>query len=170
MSDSLRPHELYSPWNSPGQNTGIGSLSLLQGIFPTQGSCITSRFFTSWDTKEARSLSLSHRYSNFYSKKFVLAFVFVSIIHIELIFVLCEIEVKVHFFHMHFHVHMQLFKNHLIKKFLFPLNIFGNYFFKKPMDHWNVGLMMESVLFHWGICTFLHEDHTLLILWIYGNS
>ena len=38
VSDSLRPHELYSPWNSPGQNTGVGSLSLLQGIFPTQGS------------------------------------------------------------------------------------------------------------------------------------
>ena len=29
---------VYSPWNSPGQNTGVGSLSLLQGIFPTQGS------------------------------------------------------------------------------------------------------------------------------------
>ena len=28
----------YSPWNSLGQNTGMGSLSLLQGIFPTQGS------------------------------------------------------------------------------------------------------------------------------------
>src|SRR5574337_1060946 len=26
-----------SPWNSPGQNTGMGSLSFLQGIFPTQG-------------------------------------------------------------------------------------------------------------------------------------
>ena len=37
-SDSLRPHGLYSPWNSPGQNTGVGSFSLLQGIFPTQGS------------------------------------------------------------------------------------------------------------------------------------
>ena len=35
--DSLRPHRLYSPWNSPGQDTGVGSLSLLQGIFPTQG-------------------------------------------------------------------------------------------------------------------------------------
>ena len=31
------PHGLYSPWNSLGQNTGVGSLSLLQGIFPTQG-------------------------------------------------------------------------------------------------------------------------------------
>ena len=28
----------YSPWNSPGQNTGVGSLSLLQGIFLMQGS------------------------------------------------------------------------------------------------------------------------------------
>ena len=38
MSDFLWPHGLCSPWNSPGQNTGVGSLSLLQGIFPTQGS------------------------------------------------------------------------------------------------------------------------------------
>ena len=38
MSDSLWPHGLYSPWNSSGQNTGVGSHSLLQGIFPTQGS------------------------------------------------------------------------------------------------------------------------------------
>ena len=38
MSDSFQPHGLYSPWNSPGQNTGVGSLSLLQGIFPTLGS------------------------------------------------------------------------------------------------------------------------------------
>ena len=34
---TLWPHGLYSPWNSPGQNTGVGSLSLLQGIFLTQG-------------------------------------------------------------------------------------------------------------------------------------
>ena len=97
LSDSLWPHGLYSPWNSPGQNTGVGlavpysggssqprnqtqvsriagrfltlqaeslpgepqgkskntgvgSLSLLQGIFPTQESnrvfCITGAFFT----------------------------------------------------------------------------------------------------------------------------
>ena len=32
MSNSLQPHGLDSPWNSPGQNTGVGSLSLLQGI------------------------------------------------------------------------------------------------------------------------------------------
>ena len=38
VSNSLQPHGLYSPWNSPGQKTGVGSLSVLQGIFPTQGS------------------------------------------------------------------------------------------------------------------------------------
>ena len=38
MSKSLQPCGLYSPWNSPGQNTGVVSLFLLQGIFPTQGS------------------------------------------------------------------------------------------------------------------------------------
>ena len=44
-------HGLYSPWNSPGQSTGVGSLSLLQGIFPTQesnpGQC------TNWAMREA---------------------------------------------------------------------------------------------------------------------
>ena len=38
VSDSLQPQALYSIWNSPGQNTGVGSHSLLQGFFPTQGS------------------------------------------------------------------------------------------------------------------------------------
>ena len=36
ISDSWRPHGIYSPWNSPGQNTGVGSQSLLQQIFLTQ--------------------------------------------------------------------------------------------------------------------------------------
>ena len=35
--DSSWPHGLYGPWHSPGQNTGVGSCSLLQGLFPTQG-------------------------------------------------------------------------------------------------------------------------------------
>ena len=30
------PIDYVSPWNSPGQNTGVSSLSLLQHIFPTQ--------------------------------------------------------------------------------------------------------------------------------------
>ena len=38
MSDSLPPHGLSSPRSSPGQTTEVSSLSLLQGIFPTQGS------------------------------------------------------------------------------------------------------------------------------------
>ena len=38
MSDSLWPQRLYTPWDSPGQNTGVGSFSLLQEVFPTQGS------------------------------------------------------------------------------------------------------------------------------------
>jgi len=37
MSNSLLPHGLFSPWNSPVQNTGLGSLFLLQRIFPNQG-------------------------------------------------------------------------------------------------------------------------------------
>ena len=51
MSDSLQPHGLYNPWNSPGENTGVSSLSLFQGIFPIQGSNpgphIAGGFFTS---------------------------------------------------------------------------------------------------------------------------
>ena len=59
----------YSPWNSPGQNTGVGSLSLLQQILPTQDrtqvSHIADRFFTSWATGKPKntgvgSLSLLH--------------------------------------------------------------------------------------------------------------
>ena len=38
MSNSSQSHELYSPWNSPGQNTRVGSHSLPQGILPSQGS------------------------------------------------------------------------------------------------------------------------------------
>ena len=37
MSDSLRPHELNSPWNSPGQNTGVGSLFPAPGDLPNPG-------------------------------------------------------------------------------------------------------------------------------------
>ena len=38
MSNFLRPHRLYNSRNSSGQNTGVGRLSLLQGIFLTPGS------------------------------------------------------------------------------------------------------------------------------------
>ena len=52
VSDSLWPHGLYSPWTSPSQSTGVGSLSLYQGIFPNQGG-----FFTSWAVREASLFS-----------------------------------------------------------------------------------------------------------------
>ena len=37
VSNSLQSRGLYSPWNSPGKNIGVGSLSLLQRIYPTHG-------------------------------------------------------------------------------------------------------------------------------------
>ena len=37
VSDSLWPRGLYSPWTSPGQNTGVGSLFFLQGNLPNPG-------------------------------------------------------------------------------------------------------------------------------------
>ena len=46
------PHGLYNPWNSPCQNTGVDSISLLQGSSQTrdliQVSHIEGGFFTSW--------------------------------------------------------------------------------------------------------------------------
>ena len=45
---------LYSPWTSPGRNPGVGSPSLLQGIFPSQVSRTAGGFLTSWATGEAQ--------------------------------------------------------------------------------------------------------------------
>ena len=44
VSDSLRPRGLYSPWNSPSQNTGVGSLSFLQAIFSTISMGVRAMF------------------------------------------------------------------------------------------------------------------------------
>ena len=50
MSDSLQPRGLYSPWNSPGQNTGVGAFSFSRGSSQprdqTQVSLIAGGFFT----------------------------------------------------------------------------------------------------------------------------
>ena len=58
--DCSLPARPLCPWNSPGKNTGMGSHSLLQGIFPIWGSNpnlwvsrIAGRFFTIWATGEA---------------------------------------------------------------------------------------------------------------------
>ena len=56
MSNSLRPQGLYSSWDSPGQNTGVLSLFLLQGIFPTQGSNLRLLRLLHW---QAGSLPLA---------------------------------------------------------------------------------------------------------------
>ena len=62
VSDSLQPYGLCSSWNSLGQNTGVGSLSLLQGLSPIQGSDPGLRFFTSWATsKESHKEGSSSR-------------------------------------------------------------------------------------------------------------
>ena len=49
---------LYSPWNSPGQNTGVGSCPFSRGSSQprnlTQDSHIAGGFFTNWATREAQ--------------------------------------------------------------------------------------------------------------------
>ena len=45
LCDSLRPHGLYSPWNSPGWNTRVGSLSVLHWIFPTHSKYIVNTYY-----------------------------------------------------------------------------------------------------------------------------
>ena len=80
-------------WNSPGQNTGVGSLSLLQGIIPAQGSTqvshIAGRFFTSWATREAWQKTLKSEYSvkpcfdpkELWNNKYVLCYTIKYVIH-----------------------------------------------------------------------------------------
>ena len=67
VSDSLphyglSPTRLLCPWNYPGKNTGVGSHSLLQEIFPTQGSntCLLHC--------QAGSLPLGHQYQHQFSR------------------------------------------------------------------------------------------------------
>ena len=63
MSDSLQPHGLYSPWNPPGQNTGVGRVAFCfsrrfsQPRDRTQVSHIAGGFFTLWATRAYSLLS-----------------------------------------------------------------------------------------------------------------
>ena len=60
---TLRPHGLYSLWNSPGQNTGVDSLSLLHPGIELDGvSSTASRFFTNWAIREASLLDPPQAY------------------------------------------------------------------------------------------------------------
>ena len=58
----LQPASLHCPWNSPGNNTGVGYHFLLQGIFLTQRSNPHLLYLLQW---QADSLSLSHLGSPF---------------------------------------------------------------------------------------------------------
>ena len=66
-----------SPWNSPGQNTGVRSLSLLQGIFPTQGSnpglphCIQILYQLSCKALKSLSSTLIRKHQFFCSQPFL---------------------------------------------------------------------------------------------------
>ena len=53
--DCSSPPRLLSPWESPGKNNGVGCHSLLQGIFPTQGSNLCLVYLPHW---QAGSLPL----------------------------------------------------------------------------------------------------------------
>ena len=61
VSESLRPHGLYSPWNSPGQDTGVGSLCLSPGDLPNpeiepESPALAGGFFTTgapWEAERA---------------------------------------------------------------------------------------------------------------------
>ena len=60
----MQPTRFLCPWNSSVKNTGVGSHSFPQGIFPTKGlnqiwvSCIEGRFFIIWATREAQYITI----------------------------------------------------------------------------------------------------------------
>ena len=58
MSNSLRPHGLYSPGNSPGQNTGVVAFPFFRGSFQpgieSRSPALAGGFFTIWATREAQ--------------------------------------------------------------------------------------------------------------------
>ena len=68
VSDSLQPHGLHSPRNSPGQNTGVVAFPFSRGSSQpndqTQVSCTAGGFFTSWGTGDVRSTKGANYYSN----------------------------------------------------------------------------------------------------------
>ena len=58
VSNSLWPHGLYSPWNSPGLNTGMGSL------FPSPEDLPNPGIITSWATREAQEKWIAYPFSS----------------------------------------------------------------------------------------------------------
>ena len=67
MSDSLQPHglqpnRLLCPWNSSGKNIGVGCHSLLQGIFPTQGSNSHLLHLLHWQAPRGKTVTSSRHF------------------------------------------------------------------------------------------------------------
>ena len=85
MSDSLQPHGLYSPWNSLGQNTGVGSLSLLYGTFLSQESNPSLLYLLHWQADSLPLISaICHLYIFFdevFVKVFGLLFIYLFLLH-----------------------------------------------------------------------------------------
>ena len=77
-SHGLKPARLLCPWDSPGQNTGVGRCSPLpliphlQGIFPTQG--LNPGFLHSRWILYHLSHQGSSKYLNFHKQEYLLIF------------------------------------------------------------------------------------------------
>ena len=89
VSNFLWLHGLYSPWNSPGQNTGVGSLPLLRGSSQSRNwtgvSCIVGRLFSNWAIRVALWLSIQLTKSLTYNFFFSLFFFFLPLIMLRFI-------------------------------------------------------------------------------------
>ena len=76
-SPTLQPHGLYSPWNSPYQNTGWITIPFSRGSSQprnqTRVSCIAGRFITKWATREALRQYIYWKWgmSCFFKKQFI---------------------------------------------------------------------------------------------------
>ena len=108
MSDSLWPHELYSPWNSPGQNTEVSSLSLLHGIFETQG--------LNPGLPHCRQIfyKLSHKESPYmYIDMYICTCVYINTCtHIHIIYI---------YTHTHIYLYIYIYKKHIGGKYIWIL-------------------------------------------------
>ena len=103
VSDSFWPHELSSPWNSPGRNTGLDSLSFLQRIFPTQGS--------NPDLLHSRQINTNCGISEASVKKkniYIYIFYNTYIYHIYVYICICALYIFVYMYYMQIFV---LYKN-----------------------------------------------------------
>ena len=107
---TLWPHGLCGPWNSSGQNTGVGSLSLLQGIFLTQelnrGLLHCRRFFfffyqLSYQGSPKSSKKMTHKKIQFSYKVHLSATYNITIIYF---FLFNQITNILHPYYIHYYI------------------------------------------------------------------